>query len=285
MPKDIKQVIEKIDKIPTLPLVVTKLTDLIRNPRTSATDVQNVINKDPALSARVLKLVNSSFYGFSERISSVSHAIVILGFNTIKNIALTASVFDVFGKDNGGADDQFDREAFWLHSIAVAGTSRLIAKHFRLQNLEDIFVAGLLHDIGKIILDQYAHDQYEKVIQLVREKDMLIVEAEMQVLDLTHAQVGAWLATRWKLPQALVQMIGLHHKPELGNDLAKPVFTIHLADIFVRAMGIGSGGDSKIPKVSRQAWNDLEFDMDQAKKIMIQMEKELYDVEQFVKGI
>lgn len=280
--KDIQTVIKSIDKLPTLPLVVTKLTDLVTNPHTSASDIQNVITKDQALSARVLKLVNSAFYGFSERISSISHAIVILGFNTIKNIALSASVFEMFDKNQSG---QLDKEGFWMHSIAVAGASKLIARHLRLTTLEDIFVAGLLHDVGKVILDQFVHEDYKKVLDVVKEKNVLIAEAEYEVLELTHSQVGAYLATNWKLPAALVQMIGLHHKPELAGDFAKHTFCVHLADILVRALEIGNGGDARIPFASRSLWEEYEFDASKVRKILGELENELQDVESFVKGM
>lgn len=281
--KDIQQIIKGIDKLPTLPLIVTKLTELVKNPNTSAADIQNIIAKDQALSARVLKLVNSAFYGFSERISSISHAIVILGFNTIKNVALTASVFEMFGKMDEGSE--FDKEGFWVHSIAVAGVSKTIASHLRLTTGEDIFIAGLLHDIGKIILDQFAHDDYVKVIQAVNERNILIMDAEMDVLDISHSQVGIHLATQWKLPPALVQMVGLHHKPELASDLAKATFCVHFADILVRAMGIGSGGDKKIPVVNKQLWEQCGLDAQAVTSIIHKAENDLRDVEQFAKGM
>jgi putative nucleotidyltransferase with HDIG domain len=280
--KDIQKVIKSIDKLPTLPLIVTKLSDLVTNPHTSASDIQNVITKDQALSARVLKLVNSAFYGFSERISSISHAIVILGFNTIKNIALSASVFEMFDKNQQG---QLDKEGFWMHSIAVAGASKLIAKHLKLTTLEDIFVAGLLHDVGKVILDQFVHEDYKTVFERIASKNILIGEAEYEVLELTHSQVGAYLATNWKLPSALVQMIGLHHRPDLAGEFAKHTFCVHLADILVRALEIGNGGDKRIPFACKPLWEEYGFDAAWIRRILEDMEEELQDVENFVKGM
>lgn len=280
---DIEKIIKKIDKLPTLPLIVTKLSELIKNPNTSANDIQNIIAKDQALTARILKLVNSAFYGFSERISSMSHAIVILGFNTIKNVALTASVFDMFGKKE--EKDVFNKEAFWMHSIAVAGTARVVAKHLRVPIMEDVFIAGLLHDVGKVILDQYLPNEYAKVCALIKEKNCLIAEAEYEVLDFTHSQVGGYLTTHWKLPPGLVQMVGLHHRPELGGDLAKATFCIHLADILVRAMEIGSGGDNKIPIINKKLWEEFGLNEQVLQLIMIDMQNELRDVEQFVRGM
>lgn len=280
---DIQKILGKIDKLPTLPYVVSTLNDLIKNPNTSAADIHKVIMKDQALSSRILKLVNSAFYGFSERISSISHAIVILGFNTVKNVALTASVLNMFGGSDGKDSEVFDRKGFWVHSLAVAGTARLIASRVRLPSAEDIFVAGLMHDIGKLVLDQFVHDKFVEVLKVVKDKNIHIKDAENQVLDgVNHSQVGAWLATRWKLPSALVQIIGFHHRPALSDQFLKPVACVHLADILVRTLDIGSGGDSTVPQISPEAWEALDLSFDELGEIMIAMENEVADAEQLI---
>ncbi len=279
---DIQKIIGTIDKLPTLPYIVTTLNDLIRNPHTSASDIHKIIMKDQALSSRILKLVNSAFYGFSERISSVSHAIVILGFNTVKNVALTASVFDMFPKDKS-ADTLFDRQAYWLHSLACAGTARLIATKVKLPSAEDIFVAGLMHDIGKLVLDQFVHEKFVEIVKVVHDRNILIKDAEEEILEgVNHSQVGAWLATRWKLPTGLVQMIGLHHRPELADQLMKPAACIHLADILVRSLNIGTGGDNKMPMINKEAWESLGLSYKDIDEIMAAIEKELKETEAFL---
>ncbi len=284
MSSDIQKIIGKIDKLPTLPMIVSTLNDLIRNPNTSAADIHQVIAKDQALSARILKLVNSAFYGFSERISSISHAIVILGFNTVKNVALTASVLNMFhDQGESGSEDSFDQKSFWLHSLAVAATARMIATKIKLPAVEDIFVAGLMHDIGKLVLDQFAHDDFVAIRKLVKEKKILIREAENEIFDgINHSQIGAWLATRWKLPTGLVQMIGFHHRPALSGQLLRPVACVHLADILVRTIGFGNGGDPYVPKINKEAWEALDISYADLDNIMIAMEKELCDAEQLV---
>lgn len=280
---NIQKVLGKIDKLPTLPFIVSTLNDLIKNPNTSASDIHKVIMKDQALSSRILKLVNSAFYGFSERISSISHAIVILGFNTVKNVALTASVLNMFGGSETKEDQVFDRKAFWVHSLGVAGTAKIIASRVRLPSVEDIFVAGLMHDIGKLVLDQFVHEKFQEIVQLVKEQNIHIKEAENQVLDgVNHTQVGAWLATRWKLPTALVQMIGFHHRPALSDQFLKPVSCVHLADILVRTMDIGSGGDPQVPEISPEAWEALGLSFDDLGEIFSAMENEVAEAEQLI---
>lgn len=282
---NIQKILGKIDKLPTLPYVVTTLSDMVRNPNTSAADIHKVIMKDQSLSSRILKLVNSAFYGFSERISSISHAIVILGFNTVKNVALTASVFDMFAKDSK-REELYSRKNFWLHSLGVATAARIIGVKAKLPSVEDLFVAGLLHDIGKLVLDQFVHERFVDVLTLVNEKDILIKDAEMEVLGgVTHAQIGAWLATKWKLPQGLVQMIGFHHRPELSEHLLKPIACIHLADIVVRSLDIGSGGDKRIPKISPPAWEALSFTEKDLLTIFSALEDEMADADQFLSEV
>ncbi|MBU1863471.1 MAG: HDOD domain-containing protein [Candidatus Omnitrophica bacterium] len=279
---DIQKVIGRIDKLPTLPHVVTTLTDLIRNPNTSAADIHQVISKDQSLSSRILRLVNSAFYGFSERISSISHAIVILGFNTVKNVALTASVFEMFPKESK-EDVPFDRKAFWLHSFACASTTRLIARKVRIATIEDMFIAGLLHDVGKLVLDQFVHDKFVEIVKCVKAKNNLIMDAEAEILEgIDHSRIGGWLAAQWKLPSALVQIIGLHHQPELGEDLMKPIACVHLADILIRSLDIGNGGDKKIPRIHKEAWEVLGLDYHALDEIMESIENELTDVELFI---
>lgn len=279
---NIQKILGQIDKLPTLPYVVTTLNDLLRNPNTSAAEINQVIMKDQSLSSRILKLVNSAFYGFSERISSISHAIVILGFNTVKNVALTASVFEMFSKENE-EEQVFDLKGFWLHSLAVAGTARLIAAKIRLPAVEDIFVAGLLHDIGKVVLDQYVHEKFEDSLKIVKEEDILLKDAETRVLEgVNHSQVGAWLATKWKLPAGLVQMIGFHHRPALGDQMIKPIACVHLADILVRSVNFGNGGDKKIPRINKEAWEALGLTEQDINEILGKMDAELADAEQLL---
>jgi len=283
--EQIKKIVGKIDRLPTLPTVVATLGDLIRSPHTSAADINKVIMKDQALSSRILKLVNSAFYGFSERISSISHAVVILGFNTVKNVALTASVFDMFSQTTKhGA--VFDRKAFWMHSLACAGTAKLIATEARLPAAEDIFIAGLLHDMGKLVLDQHVPEKFSIILDRVQSRNILIRDAEDEVLeDINHSQIGAWLATRWKLPGGLVQVIGLHHRPDIGDQLIKPIMCVHVADILVRSLDFGSGGDKKIPRMNEIGWEALGLTYDNVRHIMNHMEEEFTDTEKFVSEV
>jgi putative nucleotidyltransferase with HDIG domain len=257
--ESLRSVIENITSLPTLPTVAEKINQLLENPQTTAEEIGKAITTDQALTAKVLKLVNSAFYGFPGRISTITHAIVILGFSTIKNIVLTTSIFDAFRKSRT-AQSQFDMEAFWLHCIACGAASQTIARATGFKEWESCFIAGLIHDIGKTILCQYRPQDFLQVIEEAATKGELFYDCERQLFDIAHPQIGALLAQRWRLPQNLLNAIEHHHAPLPSHPHYTMTAIVHSADILVRAMDYGSGGDEKIPLLSEQVWRDLHLE-------------------------
>jgi len=254
--RTIKQRIDNIANIPTLPLVIEKITRLLQNPATSAEEVGRAITTDQAIASKVLRLVNSAFYGFPGRISTITHAIVILGFSTVKNIVLTASIFDFF-KSRDEAHPEFDLEQFWLHSIACGAASQAIAKYAGYAEKEESFIGGLIHDVGKIILCQYLPDELSRVVQQVKKKDSLFYEGEMEVLGLTHQEIGGIVVQRWNLPKNLQEVVKYHHQPSPSREFFAITSIVHCADVLVRALEVGWGGDVRVPMVSEAAWQKL----------------------------
>ncbi len=255
----IRKTLETISTIPTLSIVIDKLAKLLENPRTSAEEVGKAITTDQALASKVLKLVNSAFYGFPGKIGTITHAVVILGFSTVKNIVLTASIFDAFAK-HGNVRSGFDMEKFWLHSIGCGAASQAIAKHVGFKEKEECFIAGLIHDIGKIIQCHYFPEEFEAVFKNARSKGILFCESEKEVLGITHEEIGAIVARRWNLPENLQHVVNFHHNPLPAHESYTMTAIVHIGDILVRAMDIGNGGDDKIPLVSGDVWKDLGFD-------------------------
>ncbi|MBI4230326.1 MAG: HDOD domain-containing protein [Planctomycetes bacterium] len=253
-PERVRRLVGRVQGLPTLPAILQRLNSMIVDPHTTAKQVGQLISSDPAVTARILKVVNSAFYGFPSRITTVTHAIVILGFNTVKSIVLSSSIFDTF---RGQSESPYRREDFWKHSIGTGAACRVIGKAIGYTALEDFFIAGLLHDVGKIVLDQYLHDDFVRVLEVVEKKDCLFVEAEAEVLGVTHAEVAGWLFEQWKLSKGLVQAVACHHNPALSDEVQKITSVIHLGDIVCRALQIGSGGDRKIPACSPTAWEAL----------------------------
>jgi putative nucleotidyltransferase with HDIG domain len=243
----LRETIEGITDLPTLPVVVSRITGQIANPATSAADIGRLIEQDQALTGKVLRLVNSAYYGFPKQIRSVQHAVVILGFNKIKTIIITASVFGAFrGRPQGG----LDLRRFWQHALGVAIASKAAAEQFGAAHMaEDAFVGGLLHDVGKIVMDQYHPNIYGPIVKYANDKGILLVDAEAEVMGLTHAAVGEWMTEKWKLPPVIVNMVSDHHKPASTRERRELIASIHLGDIISRAIGVGSGGDSRIPAI------------------------------------
>lgn len=259
MPLPILETVEKITSIPTLPTVIERLTRLLQNPKTSAEEVGKAITTDQALAAKVLKLVNSAFYGFPGRISTITHAIVILGFSTVKNVVLTASIFDAFRhKGDGGAS--FDLDKFWLHSIACGAAASSISKQIGGSEKEECFIAGLVHDLGKLIVCNYLPEEFNLVLRYSAENGLLLYDAEKKIFDCTHTQIGGYLTERWNLPMNLQNAVKYHHQPSPSHDHYFITAVVHCADIFVRALDFGNGGDNLIPPVNDQAWKSLGLD-------------------------
>ena len=278
-PNNLARIIRNIDDLPTLPSAVMKITELANNPKASARDLAGVISEDQILTARLLKLVNSAFYGFPQKITTVTGAVVLLGFDAIRNLLLTTSVFDMFsGKTR---KDKFDREQLWNHSLGCAVGAKIIGNYIRYDKIEELFVFGLLHDIGKIVEMLFMPNYFDRITSIVKTENILIYNAESQVLGYTHSEVGTMLAKKWKLSSKLAGVIAHHHKPENADKFLIETAVIHLSDILCRALDIGSGGDNKIPPLNKTAWDILQIKTNALEPIMYEIENEFKDISLF----
>jgi len=278
---DLKRFIAKIEDLPTLPRTVLRITEFINDPRASAKDLARIITDDQVLTARLLKLVNSSFYGFQQRISTVTDAILMVGFDAIRSLLLTTSVFDLFPSRT--TRSRRDQEMLWDHSLACAVGAKTIGAAVRHEKLEELFVGGLLHDIGKIVVMALRPEDFARVADRVREGRLLISAAEMEVLGCTHADIGRLLAERWNLPPKLVNTIAWHHTPAAGGAFAVESSIVHLADILARALQLGSGGDPLVPPVDHAAWGLLKLKPASLDDIMAAMLAEFEDISSFLR--
>jgi HD-like signal output (HDOD) protein len=253
--QQIKRIAESIITLPTLPTVVSKMIELVDNPRTSAASLARLISTDQSLTARVLKLANSAYYGFSREISTVNMAIVVLGFNTVKDMGLSLSVLDVFKQ--GGVPGAFDVAKFWEHSIGCGVACRMLARKAYGRLVGEAFVAGLLHDIGKLVVNQYAHPDFEEIMVLVHKDGIGLDQAEEQVMGTSHAQIGGWLAEKWKLPTVICSSIEFHHKPWDAPQEKDPGFVglVMLADLLCHSAGIGHSGRASAPLPDARMWD------------------------------
>ncbi|MGD8943427.1 MAG: HDOD domain-containing protein, partial [Desulfobacterales bacterium] len=210
---DEQQVLGKLDRIsdiPTLPTIVFELNKYLRDPDTSIKTVCDTIEKDQAIALKILKLVNSVFYGFKSKISDLRNAVVLLGYNAVRNAIVSLSVINAFPKRVKLMD--FDISQFWKHSLAVAVTSKNIAQLSKKESPDNCFVGGLLHDVGKVILAQYFPKLFEAVWSTLQNEHLTFYEAEQKSLPIDHSKIGAHLAAKWQLPQGLIDAIRWHHE-------------------------------------------------------------------------
>jgi putative nucleotidyltransferase with HDIG domain len=233
--------LDSIPDIPTLPTIFAEVNKLLQDYDTSIKSLGEIIEKDQAMVTKILKLVNSTFYGFSSQIKNINHAIIILGFNTIRNAIVSVSIIKAFsGKKTR---EGFDIADFWKHSIAVAVTSRYLSEQTKLDSPDDCFVGGLLHDIGKIILSQHFTELFDQVWRLVKEDGVSFYEAEEKLLSVNHAQIGGYLAKKWQFPESLINSITYHHAITESVSNLNQLLIVHTADILVNKYK----ADSKIP--------------------------------------
>ena len=240
MYRDIEELQDKIKAIanlPTLPHIASKLMKIVNSPSASADIVASLVSQDVSLSAKVLRLANSAFYGIPRSINTLKSAVVVLGFKIIHTMVLSLTVFDMFGK-NSSKNALFDREAFWRHSLKCATIARLLA-HTRQKNVsldpEEAFCAGLLHDVGKVVMEQYLHTDFHKALLYARTHRINGFEAEKLVLGYTHCDVALWLTTSWALPNEILQPLIYHHEPALAQGSSDSVTLCHIADILSHA--------------------------------------------------
>lgn len=270
---DILEKISTISTIPTLPTVLDKITSLLKNPQTSADEIGKAITTDQVLASKVLKLVNSAFYGFPGRISTITHAVVILGFSTIKNIVLTASIFDAFKKEKDSSVG-FNMEKFWFHSVACGATAQTIARHVGNKDREECFIAGLIHDIGKIVLYQNLPTEFNEIFQHARQNDILFYESEKELFNTTHQEVGGIIVKNWNLPLNLQNAVCNHHSISKDSKHYLTTAIVHCSDIIVRAMGYGNSGDSKIPCMEDFVWKDLNLNSKTLPRLLEEINEE-----------
>ncbi|MPW24420.1 HDOD domain-containing protein [Alkalibaculum sp. M08DMB] len=250
---------KKVNDLPALPTIVNDVIKLTEDPYSTVKDIERVIMKDQGLTSRILRLANSVHYGYARRISTISEASTLLGFEAIKSMTLAASVNGLMIKKVPGYG--LDENQLWIQSQSCAMISRYISKKIRYPYADQAYVAGLLRDIGKMIISYYLVDYSKEIMIKIEENPNLsFVEVEEMVLGFNHSQIGAQVAKKWNLPDELIEAIAYHHTPEKATVNFKLTSIVHVADAITMMLGIGLGVDGLIYNLSKEALESIGID-------------------------
>lgn len=271
----LEELVARVEDLPALPLIVSQVIRLTEDPDSTAADLNAVISCDQALTAKVLRLANSAYYGFPRRVGTVTEAVVLLGFNTIRNLVLAASVSNVLQREAPGY--QLARGDLWWHSLTSAMAARLLARKVRFRAAEEAFVAGLLHDIGKLILSQYVDQAYQELLERVTQGGLPFMEAEQDILGFDHAQAGGLVAEKWNLPETLVEAISCHHQPRRAQNNPSLAAFAHAGDALALMLGAGLGADGLMYPLDWEAVAAVGLTEEQVQEVMTELADSLTD--------
>jgi putative nucleotidyltransferase with HDIG domain len=278
----VNRVKESIEKMPTLSPLTHKIIQIANDKTSSAQDLTDIIQLDPVLTAKVIKMVNSAYFGLPQKVKSLKQAIVMLGLNTVKNVALSTSLVGnvkIKEKTNLSSDD------FWQHSLGVAVASKLIAKELGVdaQYLEEYFIAGLIHDIGKVLINNFFSKEMNQILEISAERKMSILDIEKSVLKLTHEEIGIAIGKKWNFETPLLYAVGKHHDPILTGSSAIFSMIVSIADSFTKILQIGFSGNHKIDPIKEGVWETLQIDEERVFKALKPITEEIDKAKLFVK--
>ncbi|MDY0383233.1 MAG: HDOD domain-containing protein [Geobacter sp.] len=278
MNRDLEQIIMAAGDLPTIPIVATKVMQLMEDENATADDLARVVASDPAVAARVLKISNSSFYGCQRQIQTLPHAIMMLGFVTLKSVVVAASVKQVYHPFG------LTEKLLWEHSFGAGLAARIIASDTRLVNAEEAFLGGLFHDLGKIIMNFLDKEKFQEVMQRCYNDGIDFEQAERTLFPYTHEEVGALVIKKWNFPDHLMKAVMAHHTLALAEDedpyLVRLTCVVSLANIFCHRYGIGTiAGEEEIDVAATLPATTLGLTAEKVDELLFNF-KEAYDKDQ-----
>jgi putative nucleotidyltransferase with HDIG domain len=275
----VERLLLETPSISSLPGAYTRLNDAVNDPRTSSRDVANVITEDTALAARLLKIANSAFFGFPSRIDTISRAVTLVGTRQLRDLALATSIIQQF---DGLSTGMVTMESFWQHSIACGVVARILATHRREPNVERFFIAGLMHDIGRLLMFSTIPELVMEALDEAECSQELLYRTERKLLGFDHADVGGALLRQWKLPVHTVNAIAYHHRPAADSGLHTDTAIVHIADLIANAMQTGSSGERYVPALDNDAWTRLGISENILGVVLSELERQYKDAVAFI---
>lgn len=272
--------VEDSIKLSSLPEICFRINEVVGDPQSSFEDIAEVISNDTSLSVRLLKIVNSAFYNFPEKIETIIHAISIVGTQQVQDLALATSALTVF---KGIPGDFFNMSSFWRHSVGCGIAARTIAIHRREPNPERFYLMGILHDVGRLLIFENMPDMAREIVLRSERDKEIMYEVESEILGFDHAAVGADLLRAWNLPDSIEEVVAYHHRPLEATRYPMECAVLHAADFIAKAMELGCSGDPLVPPLNEDAWEEIGLSASQLPAIWDQVEAQYNDtVEMFL---
>lgn len=275
----LEHIVGKVKDIPMLPDRINRIIKITEDPDSTIEDLEKEILLDQSLTSKILRLANSTHYGYPRKINTISQATILLGFKTIKSIVLASTVSKMMAKELKGYG--LGKNDLWTQSQTCAIISRYIAKDVGFNGPETAYIGGLLRDIGKTIINYYVEKEYNTITNRVQFGKVSFLEAEEEILGFNHAQVGEKIAERWNFPQELVEAIGLHHNPETSTIDPKLVSIVHIADSITMMLGISIGADGLTYNFSPFALHSLNYSTQDIEQLISQSYDLIIDKDSF----
>ncbi len=241
-------------EISSLPMIYYKIDEIINRPNTSMADIGKIVGQDPGLTVRLLRLVNSAFYHFPSKVETITHALVVIGTQQLRELVLATSIVNLF---QGIPKDLVSMESFWRHSISCGLAARIIAIYRHEPNTERFFIAGMIHDIGRLIMYKKISDLSRSALVRSKTCGAPLFWVEKEVIGFDHGQMGRILLQSWNLPQNLEEAVAFHHRPKLAHCYPMEAAVVHIADILVNALQWGTSGAHAVPPLEAEAWDIL----------------------------
>ena len=280
--REIKSVLSRLSELPTPPAALYKMLDALSNPKLSMARISKTVMEDPALSSKMLKLANSPYYGFQKEVMSVEHAMVLLGVETVKALALGVSIFNTF--HNSTELKGVNKAGLWTHFLAVGLCAQLIAKAARMTAPDVAFTAGIIHDIGRLALLRLFPADSAAVVERLQNGELTLIEAEKEAFGLDHQEAGAFLADHWSLPEELHDCIALHHD-EAALKKGRITGAIYLADKICKRRQLGWTGEVVTPELTSDELAALGLSSGQLAEVHERLTEKASYMQEFFKSI
>lgn len=272
---DPRKLVMDVRDLYSLPTIYYRIDKAIKDPRTSNAQIGDILSEDVGLSARILKLSNSAFYSFPSKIDTITAAISIIGTKQLRDLVLATSVVKMF---EGIPEDLVKLDQFWSHCIGCGVVARVIAGLNRESNVESFFVAGILHDIGLLLIYSKMAKEAVEIMYYGQTHKCSLHKSEKDIIGFTHTQVGGYLLKQWKLPKNLIEAVYYHHNPMSSRVYPSFAGVVHVADIVATAMEFGDGGEFYVPDIDKKAWEKIGLDDDAFNQIIPKSRRQFEDI-------